>query len=141
MNVEIWSDLVCPFCYIGKRNWEAALERFEHRASLDVRWRSFQLDPMAPRVSDVDLHGPGIGEDRLVARTGGHRLPQPGQLHEVVGEEDVLLGGEVAEERPAGHVGLGSDIVDCHGVEAPLAEQPEGGGLEFGGRQSLPALA
>jgi predicted DsbA family dithiol-disulfide isomerase len=56
VNVEIWSDLVCPFCYIGKRNWEAALERFEHRESVDVRWRSFQLDPTAPRVSDVDLH-------------------------------------------------------------------------------------
>ena len=78
--------------------------------------------------------------DRLVGRTGGHGLPQPGQLDEVVGEEDVLLGGEVPEERPAGHVGFGGDIVDRHRVEAPLAEQPEGGGLEFGGRQPLPAL-
>jgi predicted DsbA family dithiol-disulfide isomerase len=67
VNVEIWSDLVCPFCYIGKRNWEAALERFEERESLDVRWRSFQLDPMAPRVSDVDLH------EHLGAKYGGGR--------------------------------------------------------------------
>jgi predicted DsbA family dithiol-disulfide isomerase len=67
VNVEIWSDLVCPFCYIGKRNWEAALERFEHRESVDVRWRSFQLDPVAPRVADVDLH------DYLGAKYGGGR--------------------------------------------------------------------
>src|SRR5207244_6357 len=79
-------------------------------------------------------------EGGVVGRAGGHGLPEAGQLHEVVGEEDVLLGGEVAEERPAGHVGLGGDIVDRHRVEAPLSEQPEGGRLEFGGGQPLSAF-
>ena len=80
------------------------------------------------------------GEDGLVGWPGGHRLPEPGQLHEMVGEEDVLLGGEVTEERPAGHVGVGGDIVHRHRVEAPLAEQAERGGFEFGGGQLLAAL-
>src|SRR4051794_34206873 len=67
MKVEIWSDLVCPFCYIGKRNLEAALERFEHRDEVTVRWRSFQLDPDAPREPEGDLH------DHLAAKYGGGR--------------------------------------------------------------------
>jgi predicted DsbA family dithiol-disulfide isomerase len=46
--VEIWSDVVCPWCYIGKRRFEAALEQFEHRDEIEVRWRSFELDPHAP---------------------------------------------------------------------------------------------
>jgi predicted DsbA family dithiol-disulfide isomerase len=48
MLVEIWSDVVCPWCYIGKHRFEAALARFEHAAEVDVRWRSFELDPRAP---------------------------------------------------------------------------------------------
>jgi predicted DsbA family dithiol-disulfide isomerase len=48
MEIEIWSDVVCPWCYIGKRNFEAALARFEHRDAVSVRWRSFELNPGAP---------------------------------------------------------------------------------------------
>lgn len=48
MKVEIWSDVVCPWCYIGKRNFEAALEGFEHRDEVEVVWRAFELDPGAP---------------------------------------------------------------------------------------------
>lgn len=54
MEVEIWSDIACPWCYIGKRRFEAALAEFEHRDEVHVRWRSFELDPEAPseRVGD-----------------------------------------------------------------------------------------
>lgn len=45
MKVEIWSDIVCPFCYIGKRNFEKALADFGGRDRVEVVWRSFQLDP------------------------------------------------------------------------------------------------
>ena len=48
MQVEIWSDVVCPWCYIGKRRLESALEQFPHRDSVEVIWRSFQLDPSVP---------------------------------------------------------------------------------------------
>ena len=50
MKVEIWSDIACPWCYVGKRRLERALEQFEHRDSLDIVWRSFELDPSAPAV-------------------------------------------------------------------------------------------
>jgi predicted DsbA family dithiol-disulfide isomerase len=48
MEVEIWSDIACPWCYVGKRRFEAALARFEHRDDVHVTWRSFELDPTAP---------------------------------------------------------------------------------------------
>ncbi|MCG5215274.1 DsbA family oxidoreductase [Streptosporangium sp. KLBMP 9127] len=52
ITVDIWSDLVCPWCFIGKRRFEAALGKFEHRDAVRVRWRSFELDPGAPRESE-----------------------------------------------------------------------------------------
>jgi len=45
MNVEIWSDIMCPFCYIGKRKFEAALNQFEHKDQINIIWKSFQLNP------------------------------------------------------------------------------------------------
>jgi predicted DsbA family dithiol-disulfide isomerase len=54
VDVEIWSDVVCPWCYIGKRRFEAALGAFEHRDQVRVTVRSFELDPSAPRSLDVD---------------------------------------------------------------------------------------
>ena len=55
MNVEIWSDVVCPWCYIGKRRFEAALARFEHADEVSVTWRSFELNPRAPRRPDGSM--------------------------------------------------------------------------------------
>jgi predicted DsbA family dithiol-disulfide isomerase len=48
MRVEIWSDVVCPWCYLGKRRFEQALAGFEHRGDVQVEYRSFELDPTAP---------------------------------------------------------------------------------------------
>jgi protein disulfide-isomerase len=51
MKIEIWSDIICPFCYIGKRNFEAALEEFEtkNENEIEIEWKSFQLDPSVPK--------------------------------------------------------------------------------------------
>jgi predicted DsbA family dithiol-disulfide isomerase len=49
MKVEIWSDVVCPWCYIGKRRFETALRQFDGRDDVEVQWRSFQLNPEQPR--------------------------------------------------------------------------------------------
>lgn len=72
MQVEIWSDVVCPWCAIGKRRFSAALARFEHRDEVTVRWRSFELDPGAPREREGTLveHLAGkYGTDPDQART------------------------------------------------------------------------
>lgn len=49
MQIEIWSDIICPWCYIGKRNFETALAQSGHREQVNIIWRSFELDPNAPR--------------------------------------------------------------------------------------------
>jgi predicted DsbA family dithiol-disulfide isomerase len=53
VRVEIWSDVVCPWCYIGKRRLERALEGFDGRDEVDITWRSFQLNPGLPKGSRI----------------------------------------------------------------------------------------
>lgn len=55
MNVEIFSDVVCPWCAIGKRRFEAALARFSHADDVEVHWKAFELDPSAPVTPEGDL--------------------------------------------------------------------------------------
>jgi predicted DsbA family dithiol-disulfide isomerase len=55
MQVEIWSDIICPWCYIGKRRFEMALAQFEQRESVKIIWRSFELDPKSPQQYPVTL--------------------------------------------------------------------------------------
>jgi predicted DsbA family dithiol-disulfide isomerase len=55
LQLEVWSDIVCPWCYIGKRRLETALGRFEHAGAVEVTWRSFELDPRAPAEQAGDL--------------------------------------------------------------------------------------
>jgi predicted DsbA family dithiol-disulfide isomerase len=62
--IEIWSDVVCPWCYVGKRRFESALERFEHRDDVTVTFRSFELDPQAEREPA------GTTTERLASKYG-----------------------------------------------------------------------
>jgi predicted DsbA family dithiol-disulfide isomerase len=52
MRVDIWSDVICPWCFIGKRRFERAVADFEHGREIEVVWRSFELDPRAPAVRE-----------------------------------------------------------------------------------------
>ena len=56
MKVEIWSDIVCPFCYIGKRKFEKALEDFAARDKVEIEWKSFQLDPEMDNKEGLSVH-------------------------------------------------------------------------------------
>jgi predicted DsbA family dithiol-disulfide isomerase len=51
LRIDIWSDLACPWCYLGKRRLEQALARFPHREQVELVWRSFELNPSAPLVA------------------------------------------------------------------------------------------
>lgn len=55
LRVDIWSDIACPWCYVGKRHLEEALSRFAARDSVEVVWRAFELDPAAPPVRDASM--------------------------------------------------------------------------------------
>ncbi len=68
MKVEIWSDIMCPFCYIGKRRFETALEQLGIRDRVEVTWKSFQLDPALTPVPGQSVHQylairKGVSED------------------------------------------------------------------------------
>jgi predicted DsbA family dithiol-disulfide isomerase len=78
MTIEIWSDVVCPFCYIGKREFERALARFPHKEEVKVIWKSFELDPNAPAESEHDMYG------MLVAKYGGTREDAAARVDHVV---------------------------------------------------------
>lgn len=66
LTVQIWSDVVCPWCYIGKRRFEAALARFAHRDAVELTWHAFELDPSAPR----SYEGQGTYAARLARKYG-----------------------------------------------------------------------
>lgn len=77
MQVELWEDVVCPWCYIGRKRFEKALARFEGRALVEVVLRSFELDPDAPLQSDVSL-------DEMLATKYGLSPDQARAAHERV---------------------------------------------------------
>jgi predicted DsbA family dithiol-disulfide isomerase len=64
VNVEIWSDIACPWCYVGKRRFETALASFDRRDEVEIAWRSFELDPDAPPER------PGSHAEHVAAKYG-----------------------------------------------------------------------
>ncbi len=64
MEVEVWMDVICPWCYIGRKRFEKALAQFSSRGTVDVVFRSFELDPNGPLRSEMTL------DERLVAKYG-----------------------------------------------------------------------
>jgi len=69
MKVEVWADVVCPWCYIGRRRFDKALAQFDGRASVEIVYRSFELDPGAPIQTDMSL-------DHLLAAKYGLTLAE-----------------------------------------------------------------
>jgi predicted DsbA family dithiol-disulfide isomerase len=102
LTVEIWSDVVCPWCYIGKRRFEAALERFEHRDEVTVMWRSFELDPEAPAESE------GTSAERLASKYG-MSVERAQQLHAEMTERAAGEGLEYHLE-----IARGGNTFDAH---------------------------
>jgi predicted DsbA family dithiol-disulfide isomerase len=81
MKVEVWSDVMCPFCYIGKRNYEKAISEFDFKEDIELIWKSYQLDPGLPteRAKDLDVY------EYLSTRKGISR-PQVQAMHAQVTE-------------------------------------------------------
>ncbi|AEV33849.1 putative dithiol-disulfide isomerase involved in polyketide biosynthesis [Owenweeksia hongkongensis DSM 17368] len=73
MKVEIWSDVMCPFCYIGKRRFEKALSNFKHKDDIEVVWKSFQLDP-------TTVTNPALSVTEELARKKGWTLEQTREM-------------------------------------------------------------
>jgi predicted DsbA family dithiol-disulfide isomerase len=119
MKVEIWSDIACPWCYIGKRRFENALAAFPHRDAVEVTWRSYQLDPSLPE------HHDGTELDYLVSRKG--MSPEQvqamfDQVTQIAAEEGLAydFGRVVVANSLSGHELL--HLAKAHGVGDTVKE-------------------
>ena len=74
LRLDIWSDIACPWCYVGKRRLELALEQFPHRDQVEIQWHSFELDPAAPREMDTSLtHAEWLAKKYRMSVDGAQR--------------------------------------------------------------------
>lgn len=76
LRVDVWSDIACPWCYVGKRRLEAALARFPYRDEVEVVWRAFELDPSAPRERSSE----GTYAERLAKKYGSSVAEAEGMI-------------------------------------------------------------
>ena len=120
MHVEIWSDIACPWCYVGKRRFEAALAAFEHRDEVRVTWRSFELDPSAPREREGD------GAAHLARKYGTSReqaLAMHQRMTATAAEDgldfrfDLARGGNTFDAHRLVH------LAEAHGVQDAMKER------------------
>ncbi len=80
LRLDIWSDIACPWCYVGKRRLEAALAKFEHASDVEIVWRAFELDPSAPAIRET---GPGYA-DRLATKYRTSTAKAEGMLQHMI---------------------------------------------------------
>jgi predicted DsbA family dithiol-disulfide isomerase len=85
MNVEIWSDIVCPFCYIGKRNFENGLQQFKYRDNVKLTFKSFQLDPYSEKKQTQSA-------TEITSRTLGVSMEAAKQMHQRVAAQAKAVG-------------------------------------------------
>ncbi|MFC7371907.1 DsbA family oxidoreductase [Fictibacillus iocasae] len=87
MKVEVWSDIACPFCYIGKRKFETALQQFGQSEEVEVEFKSFELDPNAPKGSSMKTY-------EMLAKKYGMSLEQAKATSENVALQASAVGLE-----------------------------------------------
>jgi predicted DsbA family dithiol-disulfide isomerase len=116
MQVEIWSDVVCPWCWIGKRRFEQALAGFAHRDEVEVRWRSFELDPSAPAdlgMPIVDHLAGKYGVDRAQARQMMERVRANGEAEGLDMRFDEARSGSTFDAHRVLHLAAERGVQDA----------------------------
>ena len=120
MKVEIWSDVVCPWCYIGKIRFERALDSFPHRDDVDVVYRAFELDPSIPRGETRDVvpelaRKKGLSEEQVRRMMAGvEQLAADDRLELHLAEAPA---GNTVDAHRLVHLAAG------HGRAAPMIER------------------
>lgn len=115
--VDVWSDVVCPFCYLGTRQLTNALDRFEHRDDVVLRHRAFELDPRAPKNTEQTL-------DELVATKYGMPIERARSINEKLESDAAALGmtWSMQHARP-------TNTFDAHRLIAHASTQDLGGAM------------
>jgi predicted DsbA family dithiol-disulfide isomerase len=116
VKVEIWSDIVCPWCFVGKRQFERALAEFEHGDEIEVVWRSYELDPRAPAVREgtyaeriARKYGIEIGQ----ARAAMSRLINAGAEAGIDFKFEIMRPGNTFDAHRLVHLGKARGIGDA----------------------------
>ncbi len=120
MHVEIWSDIACPWCYVGKRRFEAALAAFEHRDEVRVTWRSFELDPGAPaeRPGDHTEHlASKYGTSVAQAQAMHDRMTETAAQEGLAFRFDLVRSGTTFDAHRLTH------LAAAHGVQDAMEER------------------
>lgn len=85
MKIEIWSDFICPFCYIGKRKMELALDQFSQKERVRVVYKSYELDPHSEKEPDMDVHS-------FLSHTYGMSTEKTKEMNESLRQEAKEVG-------------------------------------------------
>ncbi|GAB3066415.1 DsbA family oxidoreductase [Salinicoccus sesuvii] len=119
MKIEIWSDVACPFCYIGKRNFETALSQFDEANQVEVIYKSFRLDPTAPKQ-------PEETSVELLAKKYGTSVEEAKQMNVQITEAARAIGLEFNLDTV-----IPSNTMDAHRlVKLAKTEEKEASALE-----------
>jgi predicted DsbA family dithiol-disulfide isomerase len=120
MRVDIWSDIVCPWCFVGKRQFERAMAEFEHAEEVEVVWRSYELDPRAPEVREgtyaeriARKYGMEIGQ----ARAAMSRIVTAGADAGIEFKFDDMRPGNTFDAHRLVHLGA------AHGIQGAVKER------------------
>lgn len=142
VQVEIWSDVVCPWCAIGRARFDRALDGFAHSDGVDVRYRSFELDPTTPRVVD----GPYV--ERLASKYGTPVVQAQAMIDQMTAQAAVEgLAFDFASARPGNTfdahrlLHLAADRGVQHEVKARMLAGYLSEGAAIGTVDALRALA
>lgn len=144
MKVDIWSDVVCPWCYIGKRRFETALEGFPQRDEVELTWRSFELDPSAPPSPEqaapyVEQLATKYGVSPAQAQTMIDRVVSMAADEGLDFRFDIARRGNTFDAHRLLHFGL------ARGIQNELKERLDHGtfteGLPVSGHQALVEVA
>ena len=120
MQVEIWSDVVCPWCYLGKRRFEKGLAAFSHRAEVEVVYRSFELDPAAPAGETTPTVERLAANYRMTTEQAQDTQRQMEERAAAEGLEFRMAGLRSGNTRDAHRL---LHLAKDHGVQAELAER------------------
>lgn len=116
MEVEIWSDIACPWCYVGRRRLERALAQFEHSDEVSLIWRSFELDPRAPREHEgeraariAQKYGISVGR----AREAERHLAEVAETDGLTVRFDIARSGSTFDAHRVVHLAAAKGLQDA----------------------------
>ncbi|MEV6304080.1 DsbA family oxidoreductase [Actinoplanes sp. NPDC051861] len=136
IRIDVWSDVVCPWCYIGKRRLETALSRFEHAGDVVVRWHSFQLDPSIPaghREPVQEMLAKKIGAPASQVRAMTHQVTQLADAEGLTYHLDRAISVNTRDAHRLAHLAAEHDLgtemherlLRAHLCDGEVVDEPE----------------